>query len=86
MAGFMGWRMRGVTAAIREDQYAHTTPLGTVPNECPTCAEVRNMTCYRLPEGPLGRHTGLHLVCPVCGSAWSVDRDDQAKVLDKLTT
>ena len=76
-----GWKLRSVSAAVLEDQYAHASPLGTVRNRCPGCAAARDMTCYELPEGgPFGHHTGLHLVCPVCGAGYGVDRADEARV------
>jgi hypothetical protein len=82
--GFFGWRLRNVAAAVREDQYAHAPPLGTVRNLCPSCGEPREMTCYRLADGPFGTHEGLHLLCPVCGDGFSVDKADEDAVLGHL--
>jgi hypothetical protein len=52
---FSGWRLRNVAGAVREDQYAHSAPLGT--------------------------HKGLHLLCPVCGDGFTVDKSDEETVL-----
>jgi hypothetical protein len=79
-----GWKLRGVAAAVREDQYAHSAPLGTVRNACPTCGVPRDMACYRLADGPFGRHQGLHLLCPECGGGFTVDESDEDKVLAQL--
>jgi len=79
-----GWKLRGVAAAVREDQYAHAAPLGSVRNTCPTCDVPRDMACYRLADGPFGTRKGLHLLCPVCGAGFTVDVSDEDKVLRHL--
>ena len=79
--GFFGWRAREIAGAIRDDQYAHATPLGTARNVCPTCGTVQDMTCYRLADGPFGSDRRLHLRCPTCEEGFTVDRADEAKVL-----
>ena len=81
---FAGWRLRNVSAAVREDQYAPAAPLGTARDTCPTCGVPRDMTCYRLADGPFGTHKGLHLLCPVCGDGFSVDKSDEDAVLGHL--
>jgi len=82
--GIWGWKLRGVAAAVREDQYAHAPLLGTARNTCPACGVARDMTCYKLSDGPFGTHKGLDLRCPLCGGGFSVDTADEEKVLRQL--
>jgi hypothetical protein len=67
--------------AVLEDKVQHAHPIGTIEMTCPRCAKSVAMSCYRIPSGPFGTHKGLHLLCPSCSGIWSVDRDDEARIL-----
>ena len=84
VGGMSGWKLQATSGAVRDDQVAHARALGTVTNQCPGCGCARETTSYPLPDGPFGRHHGLHLRCGTCGSIWDVDRSDEARVLDHL--
>ena len=82
--GIWGWKLRGVAAAVREDQYAHSAPLGTARNACPTCGVPRDMACYRLADGPFGIAQGAPPPVPGVRRRLHRRRADEDKVLRQL--
>ena len=83
--GGMGWKLPAIADAVLEDKIRHADPLGTVELTCPACAEPRQMTCYRFASGSFGIHKTLHLVCPMCGGSWTVDRSESEKIIASMT-